>query len=288
MTEPKTAFKLLAPACFPLLVLTLLPVAGVLILAFVDWGVHGFAGFAGLANFATLLEDRSFFNALLVTMIFFLSATVAEVGLGVVAAVALEGMNRGKNVLRTVLAAPLLLSPAIVGIVWKLGLNEQGGLFAAALRTLLGQEIRPLSSPLGAVLTITAIDVWQWTPFVFLLVSFSLEQHKLRYGDLVAIDGLNRFPAARNVWMPLLLPSIGITVVFRTIDCIKVFDIVQTATAGGPGGASEVLSFYAYKQLIKFGNLGYAAAISVVLLALATFVWLVGSKALLRAWEPAK
>src|SRR5205085_6461424 len=107
------------------------------------------------------------------------------------------------------------------------------------------EPVRPLSSPTGAVWTIVFIDVWQWTPFVILLVSLALEGQKKRLLDLASVDGLSSWASFRHVWAPLFFPTLGVAASFRTTDALKVFDIVQTATAGGPGGASEVLSFYA-------------------------------------------
>lgn len=200
-------------------------------------------------------------------------------------AVLMEEWPRLRNMLRILFALPIFLSPAIVGIVWKLALNEQSGVFTHFLRMVFGEEVRPLSSPTGALTTIIAIDIWQWTPFVVLLVSIGLEAFKKRFAQLVVVDHLSPLIAFRYIWMPLLLPTVGIAALFRVVDCLRIFDIIQTATSGGPGASTESLSLFTYKNLIKFGNYGFAAASAVVLLLLATIFFMLASQLFFRGWN---
>lgn len=283
--KKRAAYTLLAPACAFLLVLTIVPVVGVLLLSFFNWSGFGRPAFVGLGNFNRLSSDDSFFNATRVTFIFVVSTALIELVLGIVVAFSLEQWPRWRNTLRLLLGFPLVLSPVMSGIIWKLSLNEQTGPFSLVLNLFLNQPARPLSSAFGAVCTIVVIDIWQWTPLVVLLVSLALERFKKRLGDLTNVDALSPRVALRFVWGPLILPTIGVAALLRTIDALKVFDIVQSATAGGPGGSSEVLSFYAYKQLIKFGNFGYAASIALLLLLVASGLWLFASRVFFAPWR---
>jgi multiple sugar transport system permease protein len=281
----RAAYTLLAPACAFLLILTVVPAVGVVILSFFEWSGFGRPSFVGLGNFYRLSADDSFFNAAKVTVIFVVSTTLVELVMGIAVAFSMELWPRFRNTIRLLLGFPLVLSPVMSGIIWKLSLNEQTGLFSRVLNLFLSESARPLSSAFGAICTIVAIDIWQWTPLVILLVSLALERFKSRLGDLTTIDALSSRVSLRFVWGPLILPTIGVAALLRTIDSLKVFDIVQSATAGGPGGSSEVLSFYAYKQLIKFGNFGYAASIALLLLLVASVLWLFASKVFFAPWE---
>lgn len=257
--------------------LTIVPTLVVLVGAFTSWTADGPVTFVGFRNARQLITDDSFRNAFGVTLRFVALTTGLELLIGTAGAVALQAIGRAKNFVRVVLALPLLISPVITGIVWKMGLDEQQGAFTRVVRGVFA-SVAPLSSPHDVVYAIVAIDVWQWTPFVLLLLSFALDTHRRRLRELVAVDGLSGATVNRRIWMPLVLPAFAIVMALRAVDALKVFDIVQTATAGGPGGASEVLSLYAYKEVIKFTNFGYAAAICVVILAMASVLWLIAAR----------
>lgn len=282
---PARPVVLLVPAATVLAVLTIVPTVGVIALSWVHWTPFSAPSWAGTSNFEALARDSSFWNSLRVTVVFVFSATTLEILLGILIAWLMEGWPRWRGPLRLVFALPLVMSPAIVGIVWRLALNEQGGVFWRLLSSVLGQSARPLSTTTGAIATIVAVDVWQWTPLVILLLSMALEGHRTRLDDAVKVDRLSDRAALRHIWGPLVLPTLGIAAILRTIDTLKVFDIVQTTTAGGPGGASEVLSLYCYKQLVKFGDFGYAAALACCLLVMATSIWLGGMGLVYGSWR---
>ncbi len=230
----RTAALLLAPACVILFVLTIVPALGVIGLSFFEWSGNSSPTFVGLDNFSRLIEDDSFKNAAKVTFFFVSITSFIELFIGILLALMLERWPKWRNALRVIISLPLLLSPAIAGIIWKMGLNEQSGLFTQFLNQILSEPIRPLSSSFGTICTITCIDIWQWTPFVVLLVSLALEGAKEKTADIARIDGLSPRTSFRYVWTPIILPTVGIVALFRTTDALKVFDIVQTATAGRP------------------------------------------------------
>jgi len=282
---PVRILRLLAPATSALLVLAAAPIAAVLGFSVLAWTQRSAPSIAYLGNFSWLFEDEWFWNSLKATLLFVVLATVLELTIGTLIALMLEMWPRVKRCLRLVLVLPLVLSPAVVAIVWRVGLNETSGPFTCLVRSVLGPDARPLSSPLGALLSIVAIDVWQWTPLVVLLVSLSLDEYRGRYGELTACDRLPTLAAARFVWIPLVLPSLGVATLLRTVDCVRAFDTIHLATAGGPGAATEVLSIYVHRQLIRFGDFGHAAAASVVLLAIASALFVAGSGLFLRRWR---
>lgn len=282
LIDRKAATILLTPACLLLAALTLLPAVGVLVISFVRWTETSPPAFGGLANFRALMADESFWNAASISLLFVALASGIELLVGGVVAVSLENWPRLRSAFRLLFALPLVLSPVIVGIVWRLALNEQTGLYTTAVRTITNWSPQPLSSPVGAVLTITLIDIWQWTALTALLMSIALESAHGSVGQLAKVDGISGLTGIRHVWAPLILPTVTAVGMLRLVDCLRVFDIVQTATAGGPGGSSEVLSLYTYRQLVKFGNFGKAAAAAAILLASSTILALFASRVFFR------
>lgn len=281
-TNRPTLLTLLAPACFILAFLTLLPTVAVPILAFTRWQFGHPEGFS-VANVSALAKDSWLVNSLRVTAIFTICTAAVELGLGVLVGLLLESWPSAKRLLRLLFALPLLMSSATIGIVWKLILNEQSSLLLTMYK-LTGWHIRTLSSPIGALVSIGVIDVWQWTPFVVLLISLAIESATNRVGPLVKIDELTVWASTRHVWVLLIYPTITLAALFRLIDCLRVFDVIQTATAGGPGAATEVLSLYIYKQCIQFGNFGYAGVLALVLLLLASSIFSSLSRGLINTW----
>ena len=241
--------------------------------------------FVGLANFGRLLADRWFTSSVILTGTFVSIATLVEVSLGLLIALALDACPKAKGLFRPLLALPLLLSPVVVGIVWRHALNEQSGFGANALQALFGAGARPLSSPAGAFLSILSVDVWQWAPLAALLISLSLDSAREKLDDLVCVDRVTKTQALWNIWMPQIWPLIALVALIRAVDALRTFDVIQVLTAGGPGAATELLSLFVYKQVIKFGNFGYAAAGALALLLTSSLLLFVATRWIGRSWK---
>lgn len=227
-----------------------------------------------LANFARLASDNFFLAALAHTLIYAAVALTFEFLLGLGLAVLLDGPLRGRSIFRAALLIPMMLPPIVVGVVWRLMLNPD---FGAVNGTLKGAGVSTetltwTASPLLAMASVIAVDVWQWTPFMFLVLLAGLQAIPQEPYEAAMIDGASAWQTFRHVTLPLLKPAILIALLLRTMDLLRVFDQIFILTEGGPGFATETVSLYIFRSAFRFFDFGYAAAMSFVLLLLTNII----------------
>jgi len=228
----------------------------------------------GVGNFTRLFSDNFFFTAMAHTFFFAVAALTCEFLLGLGLALLLNNQIRGRGFFRATLLVPMMLPPVVAGIVWRLLLNPNFGAINGTLKQI-GIDIEPLTwtaSPKLAMLSVVAVDVWQWTPFVFLVLLAGLQAIPQEPYEAALIDGSTRWQTFRHVTLPLLKPAILIVLLLRTMDLLRVFDQIFILTEGGPGFATETISLYIYRTAFRFFDFGYAAAMSFVLLALTNVI----------------
>ena len=228
----------------------------------------------GLANFKRLASDNFFLTAMAHTFIYAAAALTVEFLLGLGLALLLNGQIRGRGLFRASLLAPMMLPTVVVAVVWRLMLNPNFGAVNGTLKQL-GVDTEGLTwtaSPRLAMISVIAVDVWQWTPFVFLVLLAGLQAIPQEPYEAARIDGSNRWQTFRHVTLPLLKPSILIVLLLRTMDLLRVFDQIFILTEGGPGFATETISLYIYRTAFRFYDFGYAATMSFVLLALTNII----------------
>lgn len=228
----------------------------------------------GVGNFTRLFSDNFFFTAMAHTFVFAAAALTCEFLLGLGLALLLNNQIRGRGFFRATLLVPMMLPPVVAGIVWRLLLNPNFGAINGTLKQI-GIDIEPLTwtaSPKLAMLSVIAVDVWQWTPFVFLVLLAGLQAIPQEPYEAALIDGSTRWQTFRHVTLPLLKPAILIVLLLRTMDLLRVFDQIFILTEGGPGFATETISLYIYRTAFRFFDFGYAAAMSFVLLALTNVI----------------
>jgi multiple sugar transport system permease protein len=168
----------------------------------------------------------------------------------------------------------MMLPPVVAAVVWRLMLNPNFGAINGTLKQI-GVDTEALTwtaSPTLAMLSVIAVDVWQWTPFVFLVLLAGLQAIPQEPYEAALIDGSSRWQTFRHVTLPLLKPAILIVLLLRTMDLLRVFDQIFILTEGGPGFATETISLYIYRTAFRFFDFGYAAAMSFVLLALTNII----------------
>ena len=227
-----------------------------------------------LANFARLASDGFFLSALAHTFIYAAVALTFEFLLGLGLAFLLDRPLRGRTLFRSALLIPMMLPPVVVGVVWRLMLNAD---FGAVNGTLKGAGVNTealtwTASPLLAFASVIAVDIWQWTPFMFLVLLAGLQAIPQEPYEAALIDGSSAWQTFRHVTIPLLKPAILIALLLRTMDLMRVFDQIFILTEGGPGFSTETVSLYIYRTAFRFADFGYAAAMSFVLLLLTNIV----------------
>jgi multiple sugar transport system permease protein len=168
----------------------------------------------------------------------------------------------------------MLLPPVVVAVIWRLILNPEFGVLNGTLRSL-GLHTAGLTwfgSERTAMLSVILVDVWQWTPFLFLLLLAGIQGLPVEPFEAARVDGASSFQIFRRLTLPMLRPVIAIAVLLRTMDLLRVFDQIFILTQGGPGFATETVTLYIYRTAFRYWNFGYAAAMSFVLLAATTVI----------------
>ena len=259
---PLLPYLLLAPAVAVLLALSIYP-----LIYSISVSLQTAAGW-GLGNFTRLISDNFFLTAMAHTFVYAIAALTCEFLLGLGLALLLNSQIRGRGLFRASLLVPMMLPPVVAGVVWRLLLNPNFGAVNGTLKQI-GIDTESLTwtaSPRLAMLSVIAVDVWQWTPFVFLVLLAGLQAIPQEPYEAALIDGSSRWQTFRHVTLPLLKPAILIVLLLRTMDLLRVFDQIFILTEGGPGFATETISLYIYRTAFRFFDFGYAAAMSFVLL----------------------
>ncbi len=224
------------------------------------------ATFIGLQNFRLTLTDPEFYKALWFSLRYALLTTATEglVGLGIA-----MWFNRrqlpGKGFLLSLMLLPIMVSPALLGIMFRLMLNEFVGPLAYYLKSI-GLPGGRLLTPEYILTTLVVIDVAQWTPFTFLILYSALQTVSRELYEAAAVDGASARQKFWYITIPLIMPFIFIALFVRGIDSFKVFDMIHVLTGGGPGTLTTSISIYIYKMAFNTGDIGRAASASVILL----------------------
>ncbi|MEW5817535.1 MAG: sugar ABC transporter permease, partial [Spirochaetota bacterium] len=219
------------------------------------------AGFAGLENYRKAFSDPGFINSIWVTFKFLIFALPLEFLIGLALAVLVARHIRMRKFVVPIIIIPMIISPSVVGLIWKLNLDPSFGLVGILLKNT-GIFTDALLGAVNTVLpTIIAIDVWQWTPFIFLLVLAGiLGQSKEPY-EAAQVDGATFWQTFLKITIPLLKPIFIVALLLRFTDAYKVFDQIWIMTTGGPGRSSESLSIFGYRLNFKYWHIGYGSAV---------------------------
>jgi multiple sugar transport system permease protein len=218
-------------------------------------------------NLALLASDTVLGPAVLNTVIFVIVAVAAEVLLGLLLALLVARLERGKGLARTVMILPILVPPVAIGSMWKLMYNYDFGVFNQALVGLGLLPVNWLGSTSVALAAVILVDIWHWVPFVFLILFAAVEGISPDLIEAARIDGATAAQIAWRVTIPLLKPALAIAFVFRGILAFKTFDEVYLLTSGGPGTSTELVSLHLYKVFFEQNLLGYGALLSLALIA---------------------
>lgn len=236
--------------------------------------------FVGVDQYTGLLENDAYQTALWNTFVFVVLAVSLELALGLALALTLQRQRWARNVTRAFLLAPMFITPIAVGLMFRFLLNQQIGVIPEMLG-VVGLEI-DFFGPSLALLSMVAIDVWQWTPFMVLLLLAGLESLPKQPYEAARVDGASPWLTFRRITLPLLKPVIIVAVLLRALDAFKVFEYVFAITKGGPGTATETIQYQVYRTGIGFFRLGEAAAMAFVLVAIVFAIVVVLFRRLMR------
>jgi multiple sugar transport system permease protein len=258
------------PAVVVMAAACLYPVISAFQLGFYDWSMGtpwSSARYVGLDSFVSAFSNPRVWSSLWTTLIFAAVCVSAEMVLGIALALALEHPVRGMAFFRTLFILPMMIAPIAVGLAWRYMFDAQFGLINAVLG-LFGIAAKAwLADPTLAFVAIVIADIWQWTPFVFIMMIAALANVDSSVIEASRIDGARWWQMTLRVKLPMVMHVIAITLMMRLIDAFRVLEVVYVLTFGGPGDSTEILALHIYKTAFVGQQLGVAAAISVLLLA---------------------
>ena len=260
----------LLPALTLLALITVYPLFYGIVVSFTDLQLarpRQALSFVGIAQYVEMARSAQFWTTVLNTLVFILGAVGAQLVLGLVMALLLNRGLPGFALVRTLLLLPMTVPTVVSSLAWYSMYNPTYGIINFVL-AWVGVSGAPhwLADPRTAMLSVILVDVWQWTPFVMLLLLAALYTMPEEYAEAAAVEGAGALQTLRYVTLPFLRPFLGVVLLFRTVDAFKVFDKIYVLTGGGPGTATETVNFFAYRQGFAFFNMGYASAISVFIL----------------------
>jgi multiple sugar transport system permease protein len=210
----------------------------------------------------------------MVTITFAFTVVVLEMFIGVGLALMLERPILGMSVFRTIFILPMMIAPIVVGLVWRYMYNPQFGIFNKTLKKWGFESIPWLSSPDWALPSVIIADIWQWTPFIFILSLAALQSLPRSSLEAARIDGASEWQQIIYIKIPLMMPVLVVAALLRMIDAFKVLEVIFIMTNGGPGLSTEIMSLQIYKTAFVSWELGRAAALSNILLAIVLVITL--------------
>lgn len=265
----------LLPALALLVSITLGPFLYSVYVSLHEWSLRTAEGltFIGFRNYVDLFKDPQFRNSILVTGSFWVLGLLIQLPVGFAIALLLNREMKVMRVLRTVILLPMMVTPIVVALMWQMMLNNEYGAVRHLLN-LVGFQSVPiwLGDPRTSLLTLVVIDSWQWTPMVVLFSLAGLRTLPSDHTEAALIEGARLSHMLRYVILPWISQVLLVVVVLRTMDIIKLFDKIYVMTKGGPGTSTETMTYYAYRQGFGEFNMGYASALSVIILILVILI----------------
>ena len=277
----KTAWLFLAPTLIALVMVGLWPLTRTLWLSLTDarLGDAADASFIGFANYRLLLGDAEWWNAVWNTLIFAASSVAIETVLGIVFALVMNARFRGRGLVRAAILVPWAIPLVVSGKMWAWMYNDLYGVINAALLGLgvIAEPIAWLADADLAMAAVIATDVWKTTPFMALLILAALQMVPKDVYEAARLDGVSPVVVFFRITLPLIRPVLLVAVIFRTLDALRIFDLIYIMTSNSRQTAT--MSIFARRELVEFADVGYGSAASVLIflivgLCTLAYLWL--------------
>ena len=276
-----------SPAAIVVFILMIFPVFYTVYMSVHSWFASSLTRpeFIGLKNFQrAFFEDERFRNALWLTLYFTALATALQVVLGVALALLLNRPFRGKGFFRSIFLLPMVATPVAIALVWMMMYNPTLGVMNYIVGLVKLGPFKWVSDANLVIPALAIVDTWEWTPLITLITLAGLATLPLEPYESALIDGATPAQMFWRITLPLLRPTIMVALLFRSIDCLKTFDIIYVMTAGGPGFASETLNVYTFSVGLFYFHIGYACSLLVILFTLVLAVSLLLIKVRRGSW----
>ena len=263
MNKNSTGYYFLLPSIIVLGFTSVYPAIYSFILSFYNWNWGTQQDFVGLSNYFFLLGDREFWIVIKNTFLFAFFACSIEVTLGILLAIYIDRINFGAGIIRSILLIPLMISGIVVSLMSKMMLNKLFGVIPYLMKQI-GFSSGFYGTKDSAMWTLIGVDAWWQTAFVFIIILAGLQSIPKEPIEAARIDGVSEWGITKYIRLPMIRSLIFLVILFRSIDTLKIFDLVGGATGGGPGLSTEVVQTYAYRTAYGFLQMSKAMTVIVI------------------------
>jgi len=268
-------YALVAPSIFVLLLIGIFPLLYLLMVSFQNITMTDMdETFQGLLNYRLMVQDMRMWEALLHTVIFTAIVLPLELILGLAMAQLFIDRLPGRQIFIALLVLPVVVSPIVAGATWSLMFNTRFGPINQIIGWFVGEEVNILwtINPMLVYPAILAAEVWQWTPFMFLLLLAALSGVDKSQLEAAAIDGAGYWRTFFKIVLPAIWPVMAVAILIRGLDLFRLFDVVWALTKGGPGTMTETISIFTYVKGFQQFETSYTAAVALLIIVLLTVV----------------
>jgi multiple sugar transport system permease protein len=268
INDRRYGYLLAAPTVLIVSAIILFPITFAIISSFFDYTLinKSFNNFIGIDNYLNSIKDEQLLNSIIVTLFFVILVVLFEFLLGFFIALILNSIDKFKSIYYFILLLPLLINPIVVGLIWRMFLHPQLGILNYLLSLISIDPINWLGNPKMAFVTIIFVDIWHQVSFMIILLLAGLSAIPKEPYEAARSDGAGMLNCFIHITLPYMRPVIIITILIRLIFAIKTYDLIYIMTKGGPGDATDLISYYIYRSAFISLNLGEAAAMSTILL----------------------
>lgn len=262
------------PGLATLLIIIVFPIIFTIITSFYDYTLLNphHDSFVGLDNYQEVIEEDYIGDSVLITSQFVLSTVLIEFFIGFIIALSLNKVKRFKTVYYVILLAPLMINPVVVGLIWRMILHTELGIFNYLLKLLNINRVNWLGDNDTAFWTIVFVDIWHQVSFMTILLLAGLSSLPREPYEAARMDGASSLRCLISITLPLMRPVITVAILLRLIFSIKTFDIIYIMTKGGPGISTDLVSYFIYRSAFFGLDIGRASALSVGLLIIVLFL----------------
>ena len=273
----QTPYFFLLPSILILAFTSLYPICYSIYYSFFNWRWGNEKDFVGLSNYIFLLTDKDFWIIIKNTFVFAFFACLIEVIVGILLAIYIDRIKYGSTIIRTLLLIPLMISGISVTMLFKVILDNMFGIIPYFL-SFIGIKSNFFGSYDAALPTIIGLDVWWQTSFVFIIVLAGFQSIPSEPIEAAKMDGATEWEVTRYIRLPMIRSLLFLVLIFRSIDTLKVFDIIWGTTGGGPGLATEALQTYAYRVAYSFLEMSKSMTVMVLFSVVVIFLTVIYSK----------
>lgn len=268
-------YALVAPAVFVILLIGLYPFIKLALTSVQNVTMFGAdTSFQGAVHYQRLFDDARLWSALWNTVWFTAVALPIELVLGYLLALLFLHPLPLRRTLIAVILLPTVISPIVAGATWRLMLDQRFGPVNQMIGRIAGRDVEILwtINPSFVWPAVLVAEVWQWTPFMFLILLAALSNVDREQLEAAEVDGAGAWTVFRKIILPAILPVVIIAALIRGLDLFRVFDVIWTMTQGGPGTRTETISIYAYQMAFREFEISYSAAIAFLVIVLLTVI----------------